>query len=200
MPYQPSSTFSLAPSGPFFKTPIGKWLFHMLGHRRLIGFGREKYENFMRKTYHLVSVSSEFFPRPGDWLPNMQVTGYIPFQETEDWQPPDSLVQFLKNGDEPVYVGFGSLPLFSGQRGKKLAAEIIEAVSWLDLRCIIQSSDLSDLSHPSNMYIMDYAAPHTWLFPRCAAIVHHGGYGTTHASLSAGKPMVIYPFQTDEFL
>ncbi|MEW5804034.1 MAG: glycosyltransferase [bacterium] len=200
MPYQPSSTFSLAPSEPFFKTPIGKWFFHILCYRRLIGFRRKKYENFIKKTYHLVSVSSEFFPRPKDWLPNMQVTGYIPLQETGDWQPPDSLVQFLESGDEPLYVGFGSLALFSGLRGKKLAAKVIEAVSRLNQRCIIQSPDLSDLSHPSNIYIMDYAAPHHWLFPRCAVIVHHGGYGTTHACLSAGKPMVIYPFHTDEFL
>ncbi|MGA1874915.1 MAG: nucleotide disphospho-sugar-binding domain-containing protein [bacterium] len=199
-PFQPSRSFSLAPPGIFWQTQVGMWFFRNVRQRRITGNTKEKYEKFMQKSYHLVSVSPEFFPRPKDWLPNMQVTGYIPFQDMENWQPPDSLIRFLEGKDAPVYVGFGSLPFLAGPRGKKLAGEIIKAFSILGLRCIIQSSDLSDFPHPPNIYIMDYAAPHHWLFPRCAVIVHNGGYGTTHACLSAGKPMVIYPFQGDQFL
>jgi sterol 3beta-glucosyltransferase len=41
-------------------------------------------------------------------------------------------------------------------------------------------------------------APHRWLFPRVAAVVHHGGAGTTAAGLLAGRPTVVCPFQGDQ--
>src|SRR5262249_1974915 len=40
--------------------------------------------------------------------------------------------------------------------------------------------------------------PHSWLFPRVAAVVHHGGVGTTAAGLRAGKPTVVCPFFHDQ--
>ena len=42
------------------------------------------------------------------------------------------------------------------------------------------------------------AAPHSWLFPRCAAVVHHGGAGTLAAGLRAGCPTVVCPFIFDQ--
>jgi UDP:flavonoid glycosyltransferase YjiC (YdhE family) len=42
------------------------------------------------------------------------------------------------------------------------------------------------------------AAPHAWLFPRVAAVVHHGGVGTTAAGLRAGGPSVVIPFFGDQ--
>ena len=41
-------------------------------------------------------------------------------------------------------------------------------------------------------------APHRWLFPRVAAVVHHGGAGTTAAGLLAGRPTLVCPFQGDQ--
>ena len=41
-------------------------------------------------------------------------------------------------------------------------------------------------------------APHRWLFPRVAAVVHHGGAGTTAAGLLAARPTVVCPFQGDQ--
>jgi sterol 3beta-glucosyltransferase len=41
--------------------------------------------------------------------------------------------------------------------------------------------------------------PHDWLFPQVAAVVHHGGAGTTGAALRAGRPMMICPFVGDQF-
>jgi UDP:flavonoid glycosyltransferase YjiC (YdhE family) len=47
------------------------------------------------------------------------------------------------------------------------------------------------------VFILD-SAPHAWLFPRMAAVVHHGGAGTTAAALRAGVPAVIVPFIVDQ--
>jgi sterol 3beta-glucosyltransferase len=43
------------------------------------------------------------------------------------------------------------------------------------------------------------SAPHSWLFPRMAAVIHHGGAGTTAAGFRAGVPSVIIPSGTDQF-
>jgi UDP:flavonoid glycosyltransferase YjiC (YdhE family) len=50
---------------------------------------------------------------------------------------------------------------------------------------------------PDNVFVVD-AVPHSWLFPRMAAVVHHGGAGTTAEALRAGVPAVIVPFVFDQ--
>jgi UDP:flavonoid glycosyltransferase YjiC (YdhE family) len=47
------------------------------------------------------------------------------------------------------------------------------------------------------VYVVDHV-PHGWLFPHCAAAVHHGGAGTTAASTAAGIPTGIVPFFGDQ--
>src|SRR5690606_32543398 len=56
---------------------------------------------------------------------------------------------------------------------------------------------LASTQVPDNVFVLD-AAPHDWLFPRMAAVVHHGGAGTTGAGLRAGVPSVICPFFGDQ--
>lgn len=51
---------------------------------------------------------------------------------------------------------------------------------------------------PQNIISID-AIPHTWLFPKCAAVCHHGGAGTSAASFAAGVPSIIIPFSNDQF-
>jgi sterol 3beta-glucosyltransferase len=50
---------------------------------------------------------------------------------------------------------------------------------------------------PSSIYILD-SIPHTWLFPKTAAVVHHGGAGTTAVGFAAGVPSIIVPFGNDQ--
>jgi UDP:flavonoid glycosyltransferase YjiC (YdhE family) len=193
MPYQPSRFFTLAPPDLSLAERFQAW--------RLRRFLRAERRRFCEETFHFVSASPAVFPRPGDWLPNMQVTGYILFEDDlSGWAPPAGLSDFLRVGAPPVYVGFGSYPFFYGHPGDRLARAIIEGCRRHDVRCIIQSSDLPSSMSSEGVYVLEGDVPHAWLFPRCAAIVHHGGYGTLHAALAARRPMVIYPFQTDQFL
>lgn len=48
-----------------------------------------------------------------------------------------------------------------------------------------------------NVHVVD-AVPHSWLFPRVAAVVHHGGSGTTHEGLRWGRPSVVCPLSLDQ--
>jgi UDP:flavonoid glycosyltransferase YjiC (YdhE family) len=50
---------------------------------------------------------------------------------------------------------------------------------------------------PDDVYMIG-STPHSWLFPRMAAVVHHGGAGTTGAGLAAGIPSVVTPFFADQ--
>jgi UDP:flavonoid glycosyltransferase YjiC (YdhE family) len=56
---------------------------------------------------------------------------------------------------------------------------------------------MGDARLPDNVLCID-ATPHDWLFPRMAAVIHHGGSGTTHSALRAGKPSIVMPFAGDQ--
>ncbi|MFN2107656.1 MAG: glycosyltransferase, partial [Candidatus Promineifilaceae bacterium] len=103
---------------------------------------------------------------------------------------------FLAAGDPPVYVGFGSM---AGRDPVRLTGIVIDALRLAGLRGILatgwgglQARDL----HPTIFKLE--SAPHAWLFPRMAAVVHHGGAGTTAAGLRAARPTVICPFMGDQ--
>ena len=52
---------------------------------------------------------------------------------------------------------------------------------------------------PGRMHIWKEDLPHNWLFERCCAVVHHGGIGTTTTALKAGLPVMVCPFQSDQY-
>jgi UDP:flavonoid glycosyltransferase YjiC (YdhE family) len=76
---------------------------------------------------------------------------------------------------------------------------VLEALALSDQRAVLLSGwgGMGDLDLPETVYCLD-GAPHSWLFPRVTAVVHHGGAGTTAAALRAGVPSVIIPFFFDQ--
>jgi sterol 3beta-glucosyltransferase len=105
---------------------------------------------------------------------------------------PEDLLGWLGAGPPPVYIGFGSMPVLEPG---KVVGMVVEAARLTGLRILIGAgwSDLSGLaaSLPDNVYLTG-AVDHDWLFPRCAAVIHHGGAGTTAAGLIAGRPTWIF--------
>jgi UDP:flavonoid glycosyltransferase YjiC (YdhE family) len=143
----------------------------------------------------LTTVSKHVVPRPADWDAHFQVTGYL-FDDDPDWTPPPDLIDFLAAGEAPVYIGFGSMPDSKPQVTTQL---LFDAVQQTGKRAVILTgwAGFGAQDVPSDIYLLKYA-PHTWLFPKMAAVVHHGGAGTTAAGFRAGVPTVIVPHNGDQ--
>lgn len=144
----------------------------------------------------LFSYSPAVVPKPSDWGEHIHVTGYWFLDNLPDWHPPRDLMSFLEAGPPPVYVGFGSM---SGRDPETTTHIILEALKQSRQRGLIATGwgGLSNTDLPNDMFQIE-SIPHGWLFPRMAAVVHHGGAGTTAAGLRAGVPSVIVPHFGDQ--
>lgn len=157
-------------------------------------FSRQK----TRRLPTVISCSDHVFPRPGDWPPFVSNTGYWFLDEENGWEPSNDLLGFIRNGPPPVYVGFGSIG--DPALAQETTAMVIDALRLCGQRGVLATGwhGLSQLrTLPENIFILE-SAPHAWLFPRMAAVVHHGGAGTTAAGLRAGIPQVIIPSGNDQ--
>ena len=141
------------------------------------------------------SYSPTLLPKASNWNEASFVTGFW-FMEPDDYDPPLVLAAFLAAGPPPVYVGFGSM---TGNDPERLTAVTLESLARSGQRGVLLAgwAGLADGDLPDTMLRLD-SAPHDWLFPRMAAVVHHGGTGTTHTALRAGAPQVIVPFFADQ--
>ena len=143
----------------------------------------------------LHAFSPTLFPPPEDWAVGNQTTGYF-FAEPEPFDPPPALAAFLAAGPPPIYAGFGSMP---GMDPKRQTTAVVEALKATGQRGIIATGwgGLAAEATGPDIHVLK-AAPHTWLFPRVRAVIHHGGSGTTHESLRWGKPTIVCPLMGDQ--
>src|SRR6185369_7244543 len=102
---------------------------------------------------------------------------------------------FLAAGEAPIYIGFGSMTGFDKAR---LLDALIEATAGRRALFYPGWSGIDPLALPSNFLAIG-DTPHDWLFPRTAAVIHHGGSGTSHSAACAGVPSVVTPFAGDQF-
>ncbi|KAI5295299.1 Sterol 3-beta-glucosyltransferase [Ascosphaera acerosa] len=159
----------------------------------------------------LYNFSPSVVPPPLDFSDWVRVTGYWFLDEETDWKPPDDLLRFLEQArtddKKIVYIGFGSIVVADPFA---LTKTIADAVLKAGVRCILSkgwsgrleqggpSAAELEFKMPPEIYEIG-SVPHAWLFARTDAVVHHGGAGTTGASLRAGKPTIIKPFFGDQY-
>jgi UDP:flavonoid glycosyltransferase YjiC (YdhE family) len=179
-------------TGPFFngwrkeklhlpEIPIGKYPYFQMGGRPQPLFG---------------SYSPIISPKPPDWGDNIHVNGYWFLDPAPDWQPSAQLINFLEAGAPPVYIGFGSM---ANRAPQKMAQLVQEALELSGQRGIFAAGwgGFDNAHLPDKIFALD-SVPHAWLFPRMAAVVHHGGAGTTAAGFRAGVPSVLVPYLGDQ--
>lgn len=146
---------------------------------------------------NLVAVDPLFTPYQQQWNPVNQVCGFLNLPDTaESWSMPDNLHRFLDQGEKPVYMTFGSLQQAVPEWSMEL---FIAAATQANCRAIIQTSSES---YPSNsqqgsLYFIG-KHPHQALFRHCAAVVHHGGAGTTHSATLCACPSIVIPFMDEQ--
>lgn len=141
--------------------------------------------------------SPSLIPKPKDWGPEIDVTGFVFLDLASSFTPPDDLKEFLDKGDPPVYIGFGSIVVDDPDEFTNL---IFEAVKMAGCRALVSKGwggFGSNSDCPDNIFMLENT-PHDWLFPRCSAVVHHGGAGTTAIGLKTAKPTMIVPFFGDQ--
>jgi sterol 3beta-glucosyltransferase len=171
--------------------------------REVAGFPPLTYRLWRNSIYdpnqlYLYGYSEQLLPRPPEWPENLHITGYWFLDQQTDWQPPAELLDFLQAGKPPVYIGFGSM---SSRDPERVTDIVLNALRITQQRGVILTGwkGLSGRDLPDHVLRLDFV-PHEWLFPQMAAVVHHGGAGTTAAALRAGVPQVIVPFGVDQNL
>jgi UDP:flavonoid glycosyltransferase YjiC (YdhE family) len=143
----------------------------------------------------IVATDRAVAAAPSDAEPPAVQTGYMHLHQPE--QELSELEAFLNAGPPPVYVGFGSMPK-KDQAGN--VPRMLEAVRSLGQRVVI-ARFWDESARPADsddvFFIRRY--PHLRLFPRMAAVVHHGGAGTTASSAISATPQVIVPHALDQY-
>jgi UDP:flavonoid glycosyltransferase YjiC (YdhE family) len=145
----------------------------------------------------IIALDDILFPAPPDLKVDYIQTGQwqVPELIDEDLEP--GLVKFLEDGPPPVYIGFGSM---GDPKPHETIKIIEETVNSVGVRVIISKgwANLFQNIDSRNVYLADFV-PHTKLFPKVAAVVHHGGIGTVFAAARAGVPQVIVPHFLDHY-
>lgn len=135
-------------------------------------------------------------PQP-DWPPRTRVTGF-PFYDQHKGEMSPELVKFLQAGPPPIVFTLGSLMVWTPGN---FYLEGAIAAQQLGYRAVLLMGQAAHRipSHqlPEGAIAVDYA-PHCAIFPQAAAIVHHGGVGTTGQALRAGRPMLVVPYAYDQ--
>ena len=175
--------------------------------------GLMPFEDLMRDGWpsHLLNLlaSSPAFldPRPADWPAWHQLCGFLELPSHEHESVSPEVERFLASGAAPVFMGFGSLMPTEGKHLEATVATFEEAARIAGCRAIVQAESdptfaqgASVGKRSSNDQILFVRrTPHKLVFPRCAAIVHHCGAGTTHTTLRAGAPSVPVAHVSDQF-
>lgn len=128
-------------------------------------------------------------PRPPDWPADVHLAGYWFWDR--DREPSDELRELVTGGTPPVVLTFGSLwPVCPPGSLDLIAAEVHRH----GRRLVVVDGPADGL--PEGV-LRVHDADYTWLFPRAAAVIHHGGFGTGAAALRAGVPQVVVPIFID---
>ena len=141
----------------------------------------------------LYGISPSLLPRPPDWPANAYMCGQW-IRPVREWRAPQSLLDFLADGEPPIYVGFGSMP---GLDQRTILDAVVKAISGRRALFYPGWSGTPSLQLPANFFVLE-DTPHDWLFPRTAMVIHHGGSGTTHSACRAGVPSIVLPFAGDQ--
>ncbi|MBN8216879.1 MAG: glycosyltransferase family 1 protein [Spirochaetes bacterium] len=151
------------------------------------------------QTLNLIAVSGELVRALPDWPAQHRPCGFLDMPTEPNAHPlPPELEAFLGSGPPPVFMALGSM-LLGDSKFESLTATLVKAAELAGCRAIVQSAweEITTIPQTPNLFRAG-KIPHAAVFPRCAAIVHHGGAGTSHSATRAGRPSIVVPFAYDQ--
>lgn len=152
--------------------------------------------HFMKIYRNLFAINEMLAPPHPSWpTGTYRYCGYA-FEDQED-DLPEEVVGFIEAGPPPIYLGFGSVSL---KRPGAVTDMVLEAAEVAGCRLVLSRgwTGLGRQDVPAHVLLVDELS-HDHLFPRMAAVCHHGGSGTTHRAARAGVPQFIMPIIVDQF-
>ena len=155
------------------------------------------YSQWMRSTSQVIGLFPPWYGVPqSDWPKRTLLTGFVRGTGGQVPQPlSNELLKFLDDGAPPIVFTPGT----GMQHGKQFFEESVKACVLLGKRGILVTAFRDQLPSalPSTMHACNYAS-FSALFPRAAAVVHHGGIGTLAEALAAKVPQLIQPMAHDQ--
>jgi UDP:flavonoid glycosyltransferase YjiC (YdhE family) len=145
---------------------------------------------------HLALFSKWLADKQVDWPAQTVVTGFPWFDTEGDNGLPLKLAHFLNDGEPPLVFTLGTAVVADAGQ---FYHHSVAAAKLLGRRAILLAKNPRILPRvlPEGVVAFDYA-PFSHLFPRAAAIVHHGGIGTTGQAMRSGRPSLVMPCAWDQ--
>lgn len=140
--------------------------------------------------------SEAVLPPPPDWPPQVHQGSYLFLNGSTPYTPSPELQAFLHAEPKPFYIGFGSMMACNPEL---IVNAIITALRETGQRAIFCTGwgGFTTTEVPDFLFVTQ-EVPHDWLLPQVTAAIHHGGSGTTAATLRAGTPSIVVPFFADQ--
>ncbi|MDB4901155.1 MAG: hypothetical protein JWQ63_436 [Mucilaginibacter sp.] len=150
---------------------------------------------------NLWCISPQLVANPKDWNSNSGITGFLTLPAKKRVihpmdQIPPGLKEWLQNGEKPVYIGFGSIPIPDTDLFCKILNEIIIQTQFRIILCKGWSDIPGLITHP-DLFVVKFIN-HEWLFPQCKTAVIHGGAGTTAAVIKAKISAIVVSVFADQ--
>ncbi len=145
----------------------------------------------------LCAYSPLLLPKPADWSAKIHITGFWTLKHQETWQPESALAAFLHAGPSPIYIGFGSMSPYHPAETVEMVEKALTQIGQRGI-LLVDKGAYTTQKYSDALYLSNDVA-HDWLFPQMQTIMHHGGAGTTAASLLAGVPTIIVPYISDQW-
>lgn len=152
---------------------------------------------------NLIAVSPAMCRADTRWGKHQHICGFFSIPDkAHAWDMPEELERFLADGPPPVYMTFGSMASIErdAERVTETARLLVDAAKAARCRAIIQANwkDARGIPEDPAIYRIT-SAPHARVFPRCAAVAHHGGSGTTQTAALCGRPSVVVAHILDQY-
>lgn len=157
-------------------------------------------DTWQSETLNILGISSVLCPQQPDWGTQFQTCGFFSIpDEIESWTMPDQLRDFLDEGEPPVFLTLGSLQAFEADKSTRFLTEAAQKTGYRALVQTCSENYPENSRDETNRIYFIGRTPHHQIFPHCAAVVHHGGSGTTHSAARSGCPSIVVPFTDEQY-